>query len=163
MPTTQSRSLVAPASAGGQATFAQERSSEFGRRGTDHVRPSSRTAKSWRRYAARVCRREFPLNADLPAFDDEPSFAKCADGRGQQPVFDFEHPRCERGRIVTVAHVDTRLPDDRTVVGLRGDEMNRAAVDARAVVERTLVRIEPGAGGEQRRMDVEHPAFIAAP
>ena len=48
------------------------------------------------------------------------------------------------------------------MVDLRGDEMNRATVDARAVVERTLVRIEPGVGGEQRRMDVEHPTFIAA-
>ena len=89
---------------------------------------------------------ETPANADPVPFDDEPVLAKRPHDRRQQPVLAFEDPFRQRLRIVAIAHVDPCLRDDRSMIDFGGDEMDGAAMDARAVVERTAMRIEPRIG-----------------
>ena len=103
----------------------------------------------------------FVLNVDAAAVDDEPARAERAHGRRQQPMLDREHARGERRFVVAVVHGDGALRDDRPVVERRGHEVHGAAVDAHAVRQRAAMGVEPRIRGQQRRMDVEHPPFVA--
>jgi hypothetical protein len=73
-------------------------------------------------------------------------------------VFLRQHPRAEGVGRVVVAHRHRRLRDDRPGVHFRRDEMHRAAVDFHAIGQRALMRVQALVGGQQGRVDVEHPA-----
>ena len=53
------------------------------------------------------------------------------------------------------------LCDDRTVVELRGDEMDGTAVNPDAGSKRAPVRVQAGKGRQQRRVNVEESATVA--
>ena len=61
----------------------------------------------------------------------------------------------EGGFVVRVEDGNGALQDDGAVVDSFVDEVNGAAGDFRTVVERLLLGVETGEGGQQRRMDVE--------
>ena len=58
-------------------------------------------------------------------------------------------------RVVSRAHRNRRLHDNRPLVHLRAHEMDRATGEFDAGVDRPLVRVETGKRGQQRRMDVD--------
>ena len=67
-----------------------------------------------------------------------------------------EDARRQRRHVVAVEHRHRRLRDDRPGVAALVDEVHGAAGDARAVVERLLLRVDAGKRGQQRRVDVDH-------
>ena len=72
-----------------------------------------------------------------------------------------QDPRREGRLVIAVVHCDRSLRDDRSVVDILRDEMDRAAVHLDAVGERLSVRVEARIRGKKRRMDVEHPPLVS--
>ena len=64
----------------------------------------------------------------------------------------------ERFHRVVVQHRHRRLNQDRAGVQILVHEMHGAAGDLDAVLQRLVLRVEAGKGGQQRRMDVQNAA-----
>jgi len=74
-------------------------------------------------------------------------------------MLDTKDTRSQRVRRIVIADGDCALHDDRPGIHFRHHEMNRRAVNLDAVGQCALVRVEAFVGRQQRRMDVQHPAF----
>ena len=73
----------------------------------------------------------------------------------------FEHAGRKSVRCVTGENRDFGPQDGGTGIEIGSHEMHGAAVDLRAVGQCPLMSVEALIGGEQRGMDVEHPALPA--
>ena len=82
------------------------------------------------------------LNADPVAVDDQAIVAEPTHGSDQDPMLRTQDPRREGRLVIAVVHRDRRLRDDRSVVDILRDEMDRAAVHLDPVGERLSVRVE---------------------
>src|SRR4051812_9812809 len=101
------------------------------------------------------------FNAHFAAADDQVPIEKPSDGARIDDMLLPENPSAERLCAVAFSHRNLPLNDDGSVVELCGDEVNRAAVNLRAGIERPLMGIKPGECWKERWMDVQHPACIA--
>ena len=70
-------------------------------------------------------------------------------------MFLNEDARAQRLRRIVGHHRYGPLDDDRPVIELSGDQMDRDAGNCRPVLQRLAWRIDPGEGRQQGRMDIE--------
>ncbi len=80
---------------------------------------------------------------------------------GIELVLDGEHARGKCLGVVAGKHRHGCLTDNRAFVHALGDEMYRAAGDPHAGVYGALVGVEARKERQQRRMDIDDPAFVA--
>ena len=71
------------------------------------------------------------------------------------PVLLRQDARGEGLHGVVVLHGYGRLQNDRAGIEIFVDEMHRAARILHAVLERLVLRVESGKGGQQRRMNIQ--------
>src|SRR5512139_105554 len=71
-----------------------------------------------------------------------------------------QYPLRQRLRRVVTKHLYGSLDDDGAVVQIGSDKMYGAAMYLYPVVQGALVRVYPGVGGQQGRMDVDQPAAV---
>ncbi len=97
---------------------------------------------------------------DHAVLDAQPSFDEPAHRARIDLVLAGQQPCRQRFGGVLGPDLDGRLQNDGTVVQRRGDEMHAGAVHLDAGLQRLLVGMQAGEAGQQRRMDVHHPAGI---
>ena len=74
-------------------------------------------------------------------------------------VLGDQHPLGERSGGVVGKYRDLDLAEDVAAIELRGDQVDGRAADLVAGGEASLVGLEPLLFGQQRRVDIDHPAF----
>ena len=116
--------------------------------------PGGSTQQQLRLLAGGGAARHRPRSAAAPL--DEPAH------RPRIDVLVREHPRGERLLGVVGSTGTTAWIDDRPVVEIGGDEVHRRAAHLAAGLDRPPVRVQARERRQQRRMDVEHAAFVAA-
>ena len=73
-----------------------------------------------------------------------------------------QHACGQRRLVVVGAHRHRGLDHDRSIVELGGHEVHRRAMQLHPGLERAPVRMQPRKRRQQRGMDVEQPALVAA-
>ncbi len=101
-----------------------------------------------------------PRTATAPVRTErEPVFAEPAHRLRIDAMLLAQHARGERVFVVVLVHGHRSLHHDGPVIERRRDEMDRAAVDAHAGLERARCVCRPG-NKAQRGMDVDEPARV---
>src|SRR6266567_7814880 len=100
------------------------------------------------------------LNAYPVAVDDQAIVAEPAHGGDQDPMLRAQDSSGEARLVIAVVYRDRGLRNDRSVIDILRDEMNRAAVHLDAVGERLAMRVKARVRRQKGRVDVEHPAPV---
>src|SRR5207249_2851732 len=100
-----------------------------------------------------------PPDRDPAALDAQAVLGEELNRRGIDFMLHGEDTGAERLLGVVVPDGDRPLHDDRPVVGLLVDEVNRSSGDLDAVLQRLTLRMEALEGRQQRRVDVHDPEW----
>ena len=99
-----------------------------------------------------------PRDPHMRAFDPRRAARDKAQRQRIDAMFLLQHPRSQRVGRILVQHRHGGLRHDRAGVHFRRNEMHRRAVKLHAIGQRALMGVQAAIGGQEGRVDIEHPA-----